>query len=123
MVGIVYGLLIILAGFCHGLGHIISSRMVGAPVSAVIETATVSVTYYDGDDELLPSRVHVGRALGGPVLNIAVGLLALGINAGVGSYFLGFFGVVSILFGLFTLLPIPSLDGAVILRELRNWRK
>ncbi len=72
LIGIGYGLLIILASFCHGLGHIISSRMVHAPVSSILITATVTVTHYD-DATAQSSRVHVGRALGGPVLSLLIG--------------------------------------------------
>jgi membrane-associated protease RseP (regulator of RpoE activity) len=37
------------------------------------------------------------------------------------NHFLLFFGIVNLIFGMFALLPIPPLDGAVIWHELRNW--
>jgi hypothetical protein len=66
LIGIGYGLLIVAGMFVHGLGHIVSSRLVKAPVSYILVTATVTVTHYD-DDGPQPSRVHVGRSLGGPL--------------------------------------------------------
>lgn len=122
-IGIGYGALIIAASSCHALGHIVSSRIVNAPAAHVLLSATVSTMHYS-DESTLASRVHIGRALGGPLLNLAVGSVAFGVYASVlGSHFLVLFGTVNLLFGAMTLSPIPSLDGAVFVRELRNWRK
>ena len=116
--GIIFGLLMMLAIFCHGLGHMISSRIVQAPVSYVLVTATVNVTHYDDVIEQ-SSRVHIGRSLGGPVANLLLGAVCgvLYMTASP-SPFLLFFSVVCILMGLMTLLPIPTLDGAVIWHNL-----
>jgi Zn-dependent protease len=122
LVGLGFGLLIIVSSFIHGLGHIISSRMVKAPMKSLIMTATVNVTHFEDMGEQ-SSRVHVGRSLGGPVLNLILGVLAIAIYLiALDSYFLLFFGIVNLGFGGFTILPIPSLDGSVILRELRDWK-
>ncbi len=120
-IGIGYGFLIMVSSFCHGVGHIISSRLVNAPVTAIVETATVYVTRYE-DTDAQPSRVHIGRALGGPLLNLLLGITAIAIDMfAVPNHFILFFGIVNLAFGVFTLLPIPTLDGAVIWRELRHW--
>jgi membrane-associated protease RseP (regulator of RpoE activity) len=37
--------------------------------------------------------------------------------------FVIFFGIVNLLIGVMTLLPIPTLDGGVIWHELRHWQK
>jgi hypothetical protein len=121
LIGIGYGILIMIASFCHGLGHIISSRIVGAPMTALVATATVYLTHYN-DTEEYPSRIHVGRSIGGPVLNIVVGVIALGLYSSVNNHFLLFFGGVNLIFAVLTILPIPSVDGAVFFRELRNWK-
>lgn len=122
-VGIVYGLLIMVSSFCHGLGHILSSRFVNAPMKALITTATVYVTHYENVEEY-PSRVHVGRSLGGPLLNLVLGLVTMAVYVFVvKNHFLLLFGVVNLVFAVFTLLPIPSVDGDIILRELRDWKK
>ena len=121
--GVGYGLLIILSSFCHGIGHIISSSLVDAPISSIIMTATVNVIHFDDNDEM-PSRVHVGRSLGGPLFNLLLGLMAIGIyEYAVQNHYILFFGWVNIIFGVFTLLPIQSLDGPVIFREIKEWKR
>ncbi len=117
-VGFAYGALIIVASFAHSLGHVFSSRMAGAPVEHVRLSATVATMQYT-DSPLSPGRVDVHRALGGPVANLALGVGALLLSAALlESHLLRFFGAVNLLFGAFTLFPIPSLDGVVILRHL-----
>ena len=119
--GIGYGFIIMISSFCHGVGHILSSRLVDAPVTYIIETATVYVTHYD-DKVDQSSRVHLIRALGGPVFNLLLGIIAITTyQIALPNHFLLFFGVVNLGIGIFTLLPIPTLDGAVIWHELRNW--
>ena len=120
--GIAYGLLAVLASFCHGLGHIISSKMAGAPMTKLIGTITVHTTYYDDNEEdNISSNAHMMRAIGGPAFNLLVGILALIINALIFStHFLLFFGIINLVFVGITILPLPSLDGAVILREMRK---
>lgn len=121
--GIVYGILIILCSFFHGIGHIISSRLVNAPVTSIIMTATVKITQYN-DTEEQSSPIHIGRALGGPVFNIILGLVAIALYIfTVKNQFLLFFGIGNLVLGTITILPIPSLDGVVILRELRDWKQ
>jgi len=80
LVGLGYGLLIIVSSFLHGVGHVISSRLVGGPVTWLVATATVYVTQYH-DVEAQPRRVDVGRSLGGPVLNLILGVIAGGVYA------------------------------------------
>lgn len=124
MAGVGYGLLIMLASFCHGLGHIISSKMAGAPMTKLIGTVTVHTTYYDDKDSEISSRQHIMRAIGGSSMNFLVGILALVINAFVfQTHFLLLFGVINLLFVGITISPLPSLDGAVILREMRKSSK
>lgn len=114
LVGLGYGLLIAVASFLHGVGHVLSSRLVDAPVARLVATATVTVIQYD-DVEDPPRRVDVARSLGGPVLNLSLGLVAGAVWAYAGhSHFFAFFAFVNFAFGAFTLLPILSLDGAVI---------
>ncbi len=122
LVGLGSGLLIMLSNFFHGLGHIIGSRKVNAPMTALIMTVTVGVTHFEDRVEQ-GSLVHVGRSLDGPTLNLAFGIVAIAIYLfTLDSHFLLFFGIVNLGFGVLISLPIPSLDGSVNLRELRNWR-
>ena len=93
-----------------------------APMTALIMTATVGVTHFEDRVEH-GSLVHVGRSLDGPTLNLAFGIVAIAIYLfTLDSYFLLFFGIVNLGFGVLISLPIPPLDGFVDLRELRNRR-
>lgn len=122
LIGMGYGLLIVLASMVHSIGHIISSWMVGAPVKSVVMTMTVNYLDY-GEDSEHPSRVHIGRALGGPVLNAVLGIIMLAIFGFViPNHFIAFFGGVNIALALITIAPMPSVDGAVIMREMRDWK-
>ena len=122
LVGLGYGLLIMLSNFFHGLGHIIGSRKVNAPMTALIMTVTVGVTHFEDRVEQ-GSLVHVGRSLDGPTLNLAFGIVAIAIYLfTLDSHFLLFFGIVNLGFCVLISLPIPPLDGSVNLRELRYWR-
>ncbi len=116
--GLAYGASIIIASPVHSLGHVFANRLVKAPVTYVRLSATVATMRYT-DIPLSSGRVHLLRALGGPVANLALGGTALLLSAALlESHLLRFFGAVSLLFGAMTLSPIPSLDGAVIFRQL-----
>jgi hypothetical protein len=111
----------------HAVGHIAGGTLVGSPMDELLFTSTRGVNIYHGDQSRLPGRVHLGRALGGPVLNLLfAGAVALALRllapAGVPgllgetlssiystSFFIGLGGL---------LLPLPSVDGQVIWREV-----
>lgn len=121
LIGVGYGVLIILCSLFHSLGHIISSRMAGAPMDAVILTLFVPTTHYEDDGKDITSRQHIMRALGGPLMNLALGLLFLLIySVVIQCTFVAFFAGINLAFFVATISPIPSLDGAVILREMRR---
>lgn len=114
--GLVMAALLEVALVVHGLGHIASSRLVGAPMRSMILTATVAITDFSDDDAAAPRprRAHLGRALGGPLLNLAAALFAVVAHAIIGGQPIAVFAAVNGIIGVFTLLPIPSLDGAVL---------
>lgn len=118
--GVIFGALLIAANSIHSIGHILGGKIVGAPMDELLVTASRHVNIYRNDPPDLPSRVHLGRALGGPALNIAVGIIVLAVALLIGSAGLLFFSVANLGFGISALFPIPSLDGEVIWRELRR---
>lgn len=121
LIGLGYGTLVILTTTLHSIGHMMGGLAVNAPMLANLVTATRHVNLYQ-DHKPLPPRVHLARALGGPVMNICVGVLALLANAVFPALLFSFLGWVNLLFGLGSLLPIPSVDGEVIWRELGRLR-
>ena len=106
----------------HALGHIISGKMAHSAMDELLITATRDVNLYHGDQRLIPGHVHLVRSLGGPVFNLIVAGLLSALAAGIAP---GFWSalVVSLIstnrfFGFGGFLPLPSVDGEVIWREL-----
>ncbi len=121
--GLAYAGLIFISGYLHNFGHIFSSWSVGAPMDSTLLTSVVELTRYE-DKEEQPSRVHIGRAIGGPAANLLVWALVWGLGQMVGpNHLLTFFANTNLVIGLLTLLPIPSVDGYTILQALLNWTR
>ncbi|MEO0562212.1 MAG: hypothetical protein AAF125_08860, partial [Chloroflexota bacterium] len=70
ILGVVYGLLILLTYFLHTVGHIISAREVDAPMRETVWTKNRQVNLYDPGD--YPPQVHSVRASGGPLMNLTL---------------------------------------------------
>jgi len=121
MYGSVYGMLIFLLVTLHTIGHIISSKIVGAPMSDNILTSTFQVNKYD-DQKSFNRSIHVGRALGGPILNLSLGILAWLFHHIYPNPWVKFLSISSIVVGLYTLLPLSSLDGEVLWSGGKNHR-
>lgn len=122
-----FALAVELTTVIHAFGHILSGKMVNSAMDELLITTTRDVNVYHGDQSKIPGYVHLVRSLGGPVINIIIGVLCIfaaqwippgfwkGVNTSMIStnFFFGFGG----------LLPVPSVDGEVIWREIINWMK
>ena len=106
----------------HAFGHILSGKMVHSAMDELLITTTRDVNLYHGDQSTIPSHIHLIRSLGGPVFNLIVaGLLtalAPQITPGFWSGLVASLISVNSFFGFGSFLPIPSVDGEVIWREL-----
>jgi hypothetical protein len=106
----------------HAFGHILSGKMVHSAMDELLITATRDVNLYHGDQSTIPGHIHLIRSLGGPVFNLLVaGLLsalAVGIAPGFGSALIASLISTNRFFGFGGFLPLPSVDGEVIWREL-----
>jgi Zn-dependent protease len=106
----------------HAFGHILSGKLVHSAMDALLITATRDVNLYYGDQRLVPGQIHLVRALGGPLLNLfAAGvcaILAVLIPAGFWLVLVHSLISTNLFFGVGGLLPVPSVDGEVIWREL-----
>lgn len=106
----------------HAFGHVLSGKMVHSAMDELLITATRDVNLYHGDQSLIPGHVHLVRSLGGPIFNLFVaGLfsaLAVGIGPGVWSALIASLISTNRFFGFGGFLPLPSVDGEVIWREL-----
>ena len=123
-VGVVIGTLV------HALGHILGGKLVHSPMDELLLTATRGVNIYHGDQTGLPGRVHLGRALGGPALNLLVAAaLAVAYAAasrwllpapvtGLPAELMASIISINLNIGVLAILPLPSVDGQVIWREV-----
>jgi hypothetical protein len=106
----------------HAFGHILSGKMVNSAMDELLITATRDVNLYHGDQSIVPGHVHLVRSLGGPVFNLIVaGLLSAfagGIETGFWSGLVASLISTNRFFGFGGFLPLPSVDGEVIWREL-----
>ncbi len=109
----------------HALGHILGGKLVRSPMNELLLTATRGVNIYHGDQAAIRGFVHLGRAMGGPTLNLLVyGVMTqLLLYRGVGfsSDLLAAIASTSCFMGAAGFLPLPSVDGQVIWREVFHW--
>ncbi len=75
--GFLYAGLVLASQFIHILGHTLGSKVVGSPMAANVIMDTKILTYYGQDPDVLPAKIHLGRALGGPLLSGLAGVIGL----------------------------------------------
>ena len=63
----------------HHLGHALAARSTGHPMTGVDFRGPLGVSLYPDDEPTLPAATHRRRALGGPLLSAANGLLFAGL--------------------------------------------
>lgn len=125
-VAVAFGLAGTMTNLVHALGHLLSSRLTGAPMDELVVTATRIVNVYRGDQTGYPPRVHLGRAVGGPAANLALAALCFFagrcLPAGPARASAWLLAAQNGAAGVLALLPIPTADGEVIWRELGRLR-
>ena len=106
----------------HAFGHILSGKIVHSAMDELLITATRDVNLYHGDQSIVPGHVHLVRSLGGPVFNLFIAgfcsVLAMGMGPGFWLAFVASLISTNLFFGFSGFLPLPSVDGEVIWREL-----
>lgn len=114
--GLGYGAVLYGTNILHSLGHIVAGRVVGSPVEAVLMTSTRDVMIYAQPGATAPARRRLGRALGGPIANLAAGSALILAGHWARVPWVAMSGIVNVGVALWTLVPVPSLDGWVIWR-------
>ncbi|HSW29115.1 MAG TPA: hypothetical protein VLH75_06400 [Longimicrobiales bacterium] len=117
-VGTVYGAFLWLANVVHTLGHVAAARVAGTPMDAVVVTSTRDVNVYRGAKREVGERSRVVRSMGGPLANAAVGAAAVAVGVqmdGVAGW-LRTFGVFNLCIAVWTLMPVPTMDGWIVWR-------
>jgi hypothetical protein len=106
----------------HAFGHILSGKLVHSAMDELLITATRDVNLYHGDQSLVPSHVHLVRSLGGPIFNLFIaGICSMFVSLigpGFWSDLLASLISTNLFFGFGGFLPLPSVDGEVIWREV-----
>jgi hypothetical protein len=105
----------------HTLGHVVSARLAGAPIDR-LRWGLMLATLYDNND--VTPRQHIGRAMGGPLAS-ALAMLCWWLLWRLSSDRpVGRLALIALAFNtLLTLvswLPLPWVDGGVILRNIRK---
>jgi hypothetical protein len=106
----------------HAFGHILSGKMVHSAMDELLITTTRDVNLYHGDQSAIPGHVHLVRSLGGPVFNLLIAGLCLIfaplLSPGFWSDLVASLISTNLFFGVGGFIPLPSVDGEVIWREL-----
>jgi Zn-dependent protease len=111
----------------HAFGHILSGKMVNSAMNELLITTTRDVNLYHGDQSGISGKVHLVRSLGGPLFNLFMAGVCYALLSlfNQGFWFALFSSLISVnlFFGLGGLLPIPTVDGEVIWREVIRFIK
>lgn len=125
--GLTCTLLHYLGELWHNLSHAAAARRTGYPMSGVTFWTILASSRYPKDEPDLPARIHISRALGGPLgsglLALALGLLLPIFNQlPAVSRLTGFFFFIDnlLVFTLGALLPLGFNDGGTLVRW---WKK
>ncbi len=108
----------------HAFGHILSGKLVASPMDELLITATRDINLYHGDQSRIPGYVHLVRSIGGPIFNLIIAgmcaTLAPVVPLGFWSALITSLVATNLFFGFGGFLPLPSIDGEVIWRELHR---
>jgi hypothetical protein len=119
LIGLVTALLLLLAEYGHPLAHIFSARYSGAPMDEILIALDMPRTLYANND-VLP-KVHLMRALGGPIFNLIGLLLSLAIYVvasgnPIAAELAGWSALGHGLLLVMSLSPLPPTDGGTLLK-------
>lgn len=112
-----------LSELLHHFGHAAAARSVGYPMRGVRFGYLLASSLYPKDEPVLPGKIHIRRALGGPAASFVVTMLALVIllvaqNVGGMWYWIAvwFFLDNLLVFFLGAFLPLGFTDGSTLLK-------
>lgn len=111
-----------LSSLAHHLGHAVAARRTGYPMLGVRLWGVLGSSIYPRDEPALPARVHIRRALGGPLASLLLTFIAAGLvlalrPTGGAAWLVAlfFFGENLFVYTLQVLLPLGFNDGATLL--------
>ena len=110
----------------HQYGHARAARRAGAPMIAVRYWLVLGSSIYPEDEPEQQPKVHIRRALGGPLASLSLAAVLAGLllafAPGTPVFYLTAFACLDnlLVFGLGSFLPLGFTDGSTILRYARN---
>lgn len=111
----------------HQLGHAEAARRTGYPMESIMLWCLFGASIYPSNEPELPSKIHIRRALGGPLASLllaavmAVVVFALRPGGPLVLNLARFVLVENIfVFSLGTLLPLGFTDGSTLRHHLRK---
>jgi hypothetical protein len=114
----------------HHAGHAVAAKSTGYPSTGLRLWWWLGMSLYPKDEPDLAPRIHIRRALGGPIagalLGVLAGLVAVGLKACDfdGWYLAAFLAADSLLlYTIGALLPLGFTDGSTLLRWRRSGRR
>lgn len=117
-----------LAVVVHQLGHALAARRTGYPMAGIEFWLLLSCSLYPKEEPALPADIHIRRALGGPIISLALSLLAgacaLALHGPGGVLWwvaLFFFLDNLLVLTLGACLPLGFTDGSTLLYWIRRW--
>jgi hypothetical protein len=119
LVGLAAMILLVSADFGHALAHILSARLAQAPMDLLLISEGMPRTLYT-NNAVLP-RVHIVRALGGPIFNtfglaLSLAFVLLVRPHPIALELAGWSAVGHGLLLVASLLPLPPVDGGTLLK-------
>jgi stage IV sporulation protein FB len=117
------GLILVAAVLCHEAAHSVMAGFLGYRLDEIKLFPLGGVIRIGGMFELDPGR-EIMIALAGPVINMSLAVLALGLKpyGFATEQYTDFFIAVNTVIALFNLLPALPLDGGRVLRSLLSYR-
>jgi hypothetical protein len=114
-----------ISGIAHHLGHAWAARRTGHPMIGIRfgTLGLLAASLYPPDEQALPAKIHIQRALGGPlgsllfsILAMLVALLLWRLNDTLGWVGTFFFLDNLLIFTLGVFLPLGFTDGSTLLQ-------
>ncbi len=113
----VYALIPLAAALCHEGGHLLAMLLFHQRVDSVMITPFgMEIRSGSLEDAALPAKLLIWS--GGALANLLCSVAAILLPAYPDSPALGLFASSGFILGTLNLLPIPTLDGGCILREI-----
>ena len=116
--------------FWHQYCHAWAAQRIGYPMDGMLYEWVLARSLYPKDEPELPPKVHIRRALGGPIGNMALALFAGIVTwalypfGGLMYWFALFLFLENLFFfGLAALLPFGFTDGSELLKQWRRGKK